>query len=47
MSQGILIWNMKPIALTNQKNMANVKIIADKQTEWPKTICPLSIDVGA
>ena len=29
------------------KDLANVKVFADKQTDWLKTICPRSIYVGA
>jgi hypothetical protein len=31
----------------HSKDMVNVKVFADRQTDRPKTICPLSFDTGA
>jgi hypothetical protein len=38
---------MKSLSLAIQKDMANVRIFADRQRDKTKTICPRSFDTGA
>jgi hypothetical protein len=49
LSQGILMWNIKALALTIPKLEPRFKFLADDgKTEWhTKTICPLIFDLGS